>query len=77
MKFKSIIMKHFLVISFLSLITVSLLAQDNEPCLLIQGDKNLDCKYITEFIKFSGQAKFANIYFSTIHTDDKKEILGL
>ncbi|HPR16691.1 MAG TPA: biopolymer transporter ExbD [Candidatus Cloacimonadota bacterium] len=49
----------------------------NTPCLLIQADKNLDCKYITEFIKFSAQASFANIYFSTIHTDERNEVLGV
>ncbi|MCF7793865.1 MAG: biopolymer transporter ExbD [Candidatus Cloacimonetes bacterium] len=52
-------------------------ANDHIPCLLIQGDKDLDCKYITEFIKFSAQASFANIYFSTIHTDEKNEVLGI
>ncbi|HHE38979.1 MAG TPA: biopolymer transporter ExbD [Candidatus Cloacimonetes bacterium] len=49
----------------------------NIPCLLIQADKNLSCKYITEFVKFSAQASFTNIYFSTIHTDEKKEVLGI
>ena len=49
----------------------------NKPCLLIQADKELPCRYITEFIKFSAQASFANIYFSAIHTDNKDEILGL
>lgn len=48
----------------------------NVPCLLIQADKELECRYITEFIKFSAQSAFANIYFSTIHTDDKREVLG-
>jgi len=47
------------------------------PCLLIQADKELACRYITEFINFSASANFANIYFSTIHTDDKAEVLGL
>ncbi len=55
---------------------------DNEgnnkiPCLLIQADKTLDCKYITQFIKFSAGASFANIYFSTIHTPNADEVLGL
>ena len=49
----------------------------SKPCLLIQADKEVPCKYITEFIKFSAQASFANIYFSTIHTEDKDQILGL
>lgn len=48
-----------------------------QPCLLIQADKNLDCLYITEFMKFSGQGQFANIYFSTINTDNVNEVLGL
>lgn len=52
-------------------------ATKSTPCLLIQADKELPCRYITEFIKFSAQASFANIYFSTIHTEDKDEILGL
>jgi len=47
------------------------------PCLLIQADKMLECRYITEFIKFSANASFANIYFSAIHTDNKQEVLGL
>lgn len=49
----------------------------NTPCLLIQADKELECRYITEFIKFSASAAFANIYFSTIHTDNKNEVLGI
>ena len=50
---------------------------DQIPCLLIQADKELACRYITEFINFSASANFASIYFSTIHTDDKAEVLGL
>jgi len=49
----------------------------NIPSLLIQGDRDLDCRYITEFINFSASASFANIYFSTIHTDNLNEVLGL
>jgi len=49
----------------------------NKPCLLIQADKKLECRYITEFIKFSASAAFANIYFSSIHTDNKDEVLGI
>ncbi|MDA3814100.1 MAG: biopolymer transporter ExbD [Candidatus Cloacimonetes bacterium] len=52
-------------------------SSNSKPCLLIQADKDLPCLYITEFIKFSAQASFANIYFSAIHTDDKDEVLGL
>ncbi|MBN1327189.1 MAG: biopolymer transporter ExbD [Candidatus Cloacimonetes bacterium] len=47
------------------------------PSLLIQADKELDCRYITDFINFSASASFANIYFSTIHTDNLTEVLGL
>ena len=49
----------------------------NKPCLLIQADKELKCRYITEFIIFSANAAFANIYFSSIHADDKNEVLGI
>ncbi len=49
----------------------------NTPCLLIQADKELYCQYITEIIKFSARSSFANIFFSTIHTDDKTQVLGL
>jgi len=52
-------------------------ASNSKPCLLIQADKELPCLYITEFIKFSAQASFANIYFSAIHTDDRDQVLGL
>ncbi|MCD6322467.1 MAG: biopolymer transporter ExbD [Clostridiales bacterium] len=55
----------------------SITSTSSKPCLLIQADKELPCRYITEFIKFSAQASFANIYFSAIHTDNKDEILGL
>ncbi|MCK4312097.1 MAG: biopolymer transporter ExbD [Candidatus Cloacimonetes bacterium] len=55
----------------------SITSVNSQPCLLIQADKELSCRYITEFIKFSAQAAFANIYFSTIHTDDREEVLGL
>ena len=54
----------------------SSIASNSKPCLLIQADKELPCRYITEFIKFSAQASFANIYFSAIHTDNKEEVLG-
>lgn len=50
---------------------------NSKPCLLIQADKELPCKYITEFIKFSALASFANIYFSAIHTDNRDEVLGI
>ena len=49
---------------------------DEVPCLLIQADKDLKCSYITEFIKFSANASFANIYFSSFHTENAKEVLG-
>ena len=52
-------------------------AGNSKPCLLIQADKDIPCRYITEFIKFSAQASFANIYFSAIHTDDRDQVLGL
>ena len=52
-------------------------AHGNEPCLLIQADKSLDCRFITEFMRFSGRGRFANIYFSTINTDNVNEVLGL
>ena len=55
----------------------SITSVGSKPCLLIQADKELPCRYITEFIKFSAQASFANIYFSAIHTDNKDEVLGL
>ena len=55
----------------------SITSTSSKPCLLIQADKELPCRYITEFIKFSAQASFANIYFSAIHTDNRDEILGL
>lgn len=50
---------------------------DRIPCLLIQAHKELPCRYITEFIKFSAQASFANIYFSSVHSDEKEEVLGI
>ncbi|MCK4653599.1 MAG: biopolymer transporter ExbD [Candidatus Cloacimonetes bacterium] len=55
----------------------SITSVNSQPCLLILADKELPCRYITEFIKFSAQAAFANIYFSTIHTDDRDEVLGI
>ena len=55
----------------------SIMAKHSQPCLLIQADKDLPCRYITEFIKFSAQASFANIYFSTIHSENKEEVLGI
>ncbi len=65
------------LLRFMKLEAEKIKENDHLPCLLIQGDKNLDCKYITEFIKFSAQASFANIYFSTIHTDERNEVLGI
>ncbi|RLC52885.1 MAG: hypothetical protein DRZ79_00420 [Candidatus Cloacimonadota bacterium] len=65
------------LLRFLKLEAKEIATSGNKPCLLIQADKNLDCKYITEFIKFSAGAAFANIYFSAIHTDNKNEVLGL
>ncbi len=50
---------------------------DEVPILLIQADKNLYCKYITEMVKFSARSTFTNIYFSTVHTEDKNALLGI
>jgi len=50
---------------------------NNKPSLLIQADKEVECKYISGFIKLSTKAAFADIYFSTIHSDNKEEILNL
>ena len=55
----------------------AIISVNSKPCLLIQADKELPCRYITEFIKFSAKASFVNIYFSAIHTDNKDEVLGL
>jgi len=63
------------ILGFLKLEAEEITNSGNKPCLLIQADKNLDCKYITEFIRFSAGAAFANIYFSAIHTTNKKEVL--
>jgi biopolymer transport protein ExbD len=52
------------------------IARNNKkPVLLIQADKNLECRYIAEFINFSTEAKFADIYFSSTATDDKQTAL--
>ncbi|MDO9577781.1 MAG: biopolymer transporter ExbD [Candidatus Cloacimonadales bacterium] len=64
------------LLAFLQVEAQSITENASVPCLLIQADKDLECRYITEFIKFSAQSAFANIYFSTIHTDDKREVLG-
>ena len=47
-----------------------------KPGLLIQGDKRVKCKYITSIIKMSTRASFANVYFSTIKADNKKQLIG-
>jgi biopolymer transport protein ExbD len=65
------------LLKYLQLERQAILGNTSVPCLLIQADKELECRYITEFIKFSAQASFANIYFSTIHTDEKDEVLGI
>lgn len=65
------------LLRFMKLEADKIMQNKSTPCLLIQADKDLDCKYITEFIKFSAQAAFANIYFSTIHTDKRDEVLGM
>jgi biopolymer transport protein ExbD len=44
------------------------------PVLLIQADKNLECRYIAEFINFSTEAKFADIYFSSTATDNIESV---
>ncbi|MCD4796911.1 MAG: biopolymer transporter ExbD [Candidatus Cloacimonetes bacterium] len=72
-------LKHDIRQSLLQLLQMEsrkIISMNGKPCLLIQADKQLECRFITEFIKFSAQASFANIYFSTIHTDDKNEVLG-
>ena len=63
------------LLQYLKMEATAIATASSKPCLLIQADKNLDCKYITEFIKFSANSAFANIYFSTIHTDNKEELL--
>ncbi|MBC8312979.1 MAG: biopolymer transporter ExbD [Candidatus Cloacimonetes bacterium] len=57
--------------------TVNSEGANNIPCLLIQADKTLDCKYISYFIRTSARVGFANIYFSTIHSENKEEVLNL
>lgn len=37
-----------------------------QPCLLIQADRQIPCQYITQLVKISAGASFANIYFSTL-----------
>ena len=63
------------LLDYLRLEAASIVKVGSQPCLLIQADKNLDCRYITDFIKFSANAAFPNIYFSTIHTENKNEVL--
>ncbi len=46
------------------------------PCILIQADNQIKCRYITELIRISGKASFANIYFSSLYETDKNKILG-
>jgi biopolymer transport protein ExbD len=48
---------------------------NRKPVLLIQAEKELECRYIAEFINFSTEAKFADIYFSSTATDDKQNVL--
>ncbi|MBN2461074.1 MAG: biopolymer transporter ExbD [Candidatus Cloacimonetes bacterium] len=65
------------LLALLKLEAQRIIEDGNVPSLLIQADRELDCRYITEFINFSASASFANIYFSTIHTDNLKEVLGV
>jgi len=64
------------LLGFLSREAKSITSTEGVPCLLIQADKDLQCSYITEFIKFSANASFSHIYFSSIHTDNVEEVLG-
>ncbi|MCK4957372.1 MAG: biopolymer transporter ExbD [Candidatus Cloacimonetes bacterium] len=64
------------LLGFLKMEAKSIRNSGGVPCLLIQADEELKCSYITEFIKFSANASFINIYFSSIHTDNVDEVLG-
>ncbi len=46
-------------------------SKDKIPAVLLQADKTLDCKYITQFMILSAGANFSNIFFSTIKADSK------
>jgi hypothetical protein len=64
------------LLGFLQVESESIRNSGGIPCLLIQADKELQCSVITEFIKFSANASFANIYFSSIKSDSREEVLG-
>lgn len=49
---------------------------NQKPSILIQADRQVQCKYITAFIKLSTRASIADVYFSTIKTNNKDLILG-
>lgn len=65
------------LLGFLQIEAKSITNSGSIPCLLIQADKELKCSNITEMIKFSANASFANIYFSSIHTENEDEVLGI
>ena len=64
------------LIKFLKKESSAIKKNGGEPGLLIQGDRRVKCKYITGIIRISTRASFANIYFSTIKADNKKQLLS-
>lgn len=46
------------------------------PCLMIQADKNVKCKYLTQLILAGAKASFSNIYLSSTEAG-KAEVLGI
>lgn len=54
----------------------SIKSKNKIPAVLLQADKALDCRYITQFMVLSAGANFSNIFFSTIKTDSKNGSLN-
>ena len=62
-----------LLLNLLKAQAAEIKANDNEePILLIQADRDIECLYITEFVKLSAASTFNNIYFSTMKVSNRE-----
>lgn len=46
-------------------------AKLKEPSILIQAERSIKCRYVTQFILITAEANFSNIFFSTIKSENR------
>ena len=50
---------------------------DLQPTVLLQADKSIKCRYITELVSLVASSHFTGVYFSSIRGDDPEIVYDL